>query len=101
MNEPRIYVDFNEMLEEDLVLLSKTDSKLDSTGNMVYLFENKFVKIYMDDLNEVNEIDNLIAEGIVKRNTITEGWGAIAKWNCRINHKGIYHESDLKNDANE
>ena len=44
---------------------------------------------------------DLLVEGIVERNTITEGWEAIAKWNCRIYYKGIYHESDHNNDANK
>ena len=73
MKEPRIYVDFNEMLEEDLVLFSKEDSKKDSAGNFVQLFEGLFVKIYMDDVDEAGNVDNLIAEGIVERNTIMEG----------------------------
>lgn len=101
MKEPRIYVDFNELLEEDLVLLSKNDTELDSAGNLVQLSENKFIKIYMVDVDEANKIDNLLAEGVVELNTTNEGWGAIAKWNCRINHKGIYHESDHNNDANK
>lgn len=96
MKEPRIYVDFNEMVEEDLVLLSKNDTELDSAGNLVQLSENMFVKIYMDDVDEMGNEDKLIAEGIVERNAITEGWGAIAKWNCRIDQNGIYHESDKK-----
>lgn len=96
MKEPRIYVDFNEMLEEDLVLLSKEDSKLDSAGNFVQFYEGLPIKIYMDDIDEYGNIDNLLAEGIVEKNTITEGWGSIAKWNCRISKEGIYHESDIK-----
>lgn len=96
MKEPRIYVDFNEMVEEDLVLLSKTDYKLDSAGNLVLLFEGLLVKIYMDDVDEAGNVDNLIAEGIVEKNTITDSWGSAAKWNCRINKEGIYHESDNK-----
>ena len=94
MKEARIYVDFNEMLEEDVVLLSQSDIKLDSEGNIVELSEGLFVKIYMPDVDELNNKDNLIAEGIVERNTIIKGFGSVAKWNCRINNKGIYHEYD-------
>jgi hypothetical protein len=68
MKEPRIYVDFNEMIEDNLVLLSKADFKLDSDGNVVELKEGMFVKIYSDDLDENNNEDNLIAEGIVELN---------------------------------
>lgn len=95
MTEPRIYVDFNEMLDTDLVLLSKSDLKLDSQGNEVRFKEGDVIKVYMDDIDENGQEDYLIAEGIVERNTKKEGWGAIAKWNCRINKNGIRHESDL------
>ena len=95
MKQPRIYVDFNEMLDVDLVLLSKGDTKLDSLGNEVKLEDGMSVNIYMDDEDEFGREDNLIAEGIVELNIEKEGtWGAIAKWNCRIDKNGIRHESE-------
>lgn len=95
MKEPRIYVDFNEMLDNDLVLLSKTDSKHDSDGNLVFFKEGMSIQIYTDDVDENGNQDNLIAEGMVEVNTVKKGaWGSIAKWNCRINKNGIRHESD-------
>lgn len=93
MKEARIYVDFNEMLEDNLVLLSKTDIKKDSDGNDVILYQGLQVKIYGDDLNDSNEEDNLIAEGVVELNNSSESWAKAAKWNCRINDDGIYNES--------
>ncbi len=95
MKEARLYVDFNEMIEDDLVLLSKTDFKEDSKGNTVKLKEGLKVKIYSDDLSGCSEEDNLIAEGIVELNTHA-GWINEAKWNCRINKAGIYNESQKK-----
>ena len=95
MKEARIYVDFNEMLEDNLVLLSQTDIKKDSEGNEIKLYEGLKVKIYEDDLNDLDEEDNLIAEGVVELNNSTESWAKAAKWNCRINEYGIYKESDL------
>ena len=41
MDRPRIYVDFNEMLEADLVLLSKEDTKRDSAWQIVILDEGE------------------------------------------------------------
>lgn len=96
MNKPRIYVDFNEMIENDLVLLSKEDYKNDSEGNVVNLYEGLHVYIYMDDQDELGNSDNLVASGIIERNKIKGGWGAIAKWCCRIDSKGIQHESDIR-----
>jgi len=94
MKEARIYVDFNELIENDLVLLSKSDFKEDSNGNLVELKEGMLVKIYNPNLNENGEEDNLIAEGTVELNTY-KGWASVCKWNCRINKKGIYNESEL------
>lgn len=37
MKQPRIPVDFNEMLDADLVLLSQNDTKVDSSGREVVL----------------------------------------------------------------
>ena len=39
MDRPRLYVDFNEMVEPDLVLLSQGDEKGDSSGTLVQLRE--------------------------------------------------------------
>lgn len=91
MKEPRLYVDFNEMIDFNIVLLSQTDYKTDSLGNAIYLQEGNTVLIYMDDSDEYGNPDNLLAEGIVILNPIPNH---IAKWCCLINDKGIYHESD-------
>ena len=47
MKEPRLYVDFNEMLAPDLVLLSKEDTKVDSHGHVVHLREGLKVILMM------------------------------------------------------
>ena len=91
MNEDRLYVDFNEMLEENLAMLSQKDSKEDSSGNIIYINEGLKIKIYMDDENEFGQKDNLLAEGIVEKNNYT--LCPHVKWNCRIDENGIYNES--------
>lgn len=94
MIPPRLYVDFNEMLERDLVLLAQVDQKVDSAGNLVTLFDGLHVAIYSDDKDDNGSIDNLVAEGIVEKNTQTGGWSKNTKWLCRISEKGIRHESE-------
>jgi hypothetical protein len=96
MKEARLYVDFNEMLDHNLVLLSKNDLIKDSEGNDVILYEGLKVKIYEENFNDLNEEDNLIAEGIVELNTSKADWAKNVKWNCRINNLGIYCESKKK-----
>jgi hypothetical protein len=39
MNRPRIYVDFNEMVTSNIVLLSKDDTKKNSVGNIITFYE--------------------------------------------------------------
>ena len=93
MDRPRLYVDFNEMIEENLVLLSKEDEKIDSGGAVVKLTEGLRVYVYMDDIDENGKPDNLLAEGVAERNT-RGGWSAAAKWCCRIDDSGIRRASD-------
>lgn len=95
MRKARLYVDFNEMIENDLVLLAKEDTKLDSAGNEVHLYEGLEVSIYEDDYDQNGERDDLVAEGIVVRNPKKKGWGSVAKWCCRISKPGVRNESEL------
>lgn len=95
MHIPMLCVDFNEMLEPDLVLLSQSNTKVDIEGTSIHLNEGLKVIVYCDDSDEFGNPDRLLAEGIVERNTST-GWGYRAKWCCRI-AKGIYHQSELEN----
>jgi hypothetical protein len=89
MKETRIYVDFSEMLEDNLVPLSESDLPEDSEGNFIKIEAGMHVKIYSDDFSACHKRDNLIAEGIVEASAS----GSPMKWNCRINRKGIYNES--------
>jgi hypothetical protein len=94
MTEPMIYVDFNEMLEPNLVLLSATDTKIASNNETVHLSEGLKVTVYDHDTNEHGQPDILVATGLVEINRST-GWGAHVKWCCRIDTFGIRHQSDI------
>jgi len=95
MKEPRIPVDFNEMLGSDLVLLSQTDTRVDSSGATVVLAEGLAVLIYDEDVGADGQPDYLVASGIVERNTSDASWGQAAKWCCRIDSRGIRHQSEI------
>lgn len=94
MKEPRIRVDFNELVEPDLVLLSQTDSKVDSGGNQISLHAGLRVEIYESDCGIDGQTDCLIAEGSVELNESGVSWTSAAKWCCRIDGKGIRYESE-------
>lgn len=93
MEDTRLYVDFNELIESDLVLLSQQDTKLDFAGREVLLFEGMQIGIYTDDTDENGFVDNLVANGTVELNNT--GLFPVCKWNCRIDKNGIQNESDL------
>jgi hypothetical protein len=98
MTRPVFYVDFNEMVDADTVLLSADDSKKDASGAVVSLYEGMLVNIYMDDSDENGAIDNLVAQGIVVRN-IRSNWSAHVKWCCRIDGNGIRAQSEVDKSA--
>ena len=91
---PLFYVDFNELMEFDVVLLSQTDLKKDAGGNNIQLIEGLRIAIYSDDIGDDGRPDNLVAEGVVIRNRYT-GHFPHVKWCCRIGPEGIRHQSDL------
>ena len=95
MKKPMLYVDFNEILESNLVLLSAEDTKTDSRGEAVSLHKGLEVIVYMDDTDDNGNADNLMAHGVVERNNSITGWAAHVKWCCRIDSGGIRHESEL------
>ncbi|MBU1360165.1 MAG: hypothetical protein KKC79_00460 [Gammaproteobacteria bacterium] len=94
VKQPRIAVDFNEMLEPGLVLLSQTDFRMDSSGAMVHLVEGLVVRIFEEDVDHDGRPDHLLAQGRVERTTSKASWSTAAKWCCRIDQNGVRHESE-------
>ena len=96
MDKPRLYVDFNEMVTESIVLLSKEDAKTDSGGNIVVFYDGMPVGVYSDDTGDDGVADNLLADGTAVRYSLHEypHWSHV-KWCCLIDEKGIFHQSDL------
>ncbi len=97
MDKPRIYVDLNEMVTETVILFSKEDTKTDSDGNVVVLYDKMPVSIYSDDASHTGETDYLLAEGIVIKYDLREypRWKQV-KWCVRIDRNSFMHESDLR-----
>lgn len=94
MNFGRIPVDFNEMLEPNLVLLSKEDIKLDTNGNSIYLTEGLDVFLCETTEDKNGLPDRLIADGKVESIPNNLTWMCPAKWCCRIDDRGIGLESE-------
>ena len=91
MDKARIRVDFNEMTQDDLVLLSKDDLVVDSKGNEIILREELRVSVYEYNEYKGGVKEYLLAEGVAELNDPkTNGeWSKTAKWCCRISKNGI------------
>ena len=91
LDKPRIRVDFNELVQPDLVLLAKTDNVQDSAGNQVILEEGLSISIYEFNHYDDGTNEYLLADGTVELNNpdVNGKWSAAAKWCCRINENGI------------
>ena len=91
----RVYVDFNEMVTPDTVLLGRGDTARDALGNAVHLHAGMPIGVYMEDEWE-GEPDNLIADGtVVPYDLSGPACWAHVKWCCRIDGQGIRHETEV------
>jgi hypothetical protein len=86
-------VDFNELLEPDLVLFSRGDLRKDSAGNEIELVAGMNVAVTMEDQDKFGQRDDLVASGVLELNTAT-GWASDVKWCCRIDRRGIRNRSE-------
>jgi len=94
MSVPVFEVDFNEMVEPDLVLLSAFDTKKDVAGTVFNLAEGMRVKLRMFDYDSSGTRDDLVATGNVEK-TPKGSWADHVKWSCRIDRAGIRVESEI------
>ncbi len=86
LDKARIWLDFNECCsydeESEFYLFSQADIVNDSDGNDVELYEGMKVSVFDDDLDESNQPDAILAEGIIIKNTL-ENYPNV-KWLIRL-----------------
>ena len=85
MDRVRISVDFNEMVDEDTVMLSQTDVRIDDRGDEVVLYEGMPVTVFERDDYGNGEMDFLVADGVVLRHDL-EAYPFFehVRWFCRM-----------------
>ena len=90
----RPWADFNGLFGEYLCL-SHSDTCPDETGSRVTLRAGMLVTAFMEDSDEHDRPDNLIASGVVE--PAAPGLvGHGARWVLHVDESGVRHESDLK-----
>ena len=85
--QPCFTVDFNELLEHDLLMLSQTDVRLDINGLPVQLVEGLSVKVQEESSYADGTHELLWAHGVVEANQ-SSNWSHV-KWCCRLDANGI------------
>lgn len=95
---PCLYVDFNEIISDDCVLLSQNSVKSDFWGNPVLLREGLKVIGYMQDENTGGMRDDLIVSGVCTRNTtdifLHVRW--LLKFDSKIHFISDLEKEDIK-----
>ena len=93
MDKARVYVDFNELVEENIVLLSKDDWKSDSDGKRVCFEEGMPISLYSDSAKDIY----FLAEGTVIKYDLQDfsSWKHV-KWCCRFEINGLLSKSCYK-----
>lgn len=92
-DKPFLHVDYNEIIDENVVMLSQTDTKNDYFGHPVQLYEGLEVIGYQKD-EDINGIrDDIIMKGICIPNE-TESFRHV-KWLLKANEKGIWNISEI------
>lgn len=86
MKPPRLRIDLNEVVEQHVYLLSRTDQAIDSDGTKVELEEGKIVLLYSDDAGDVPG-ELLFMTGVVERNR-RDDWSRHVAWCCRVTDWG-------------
>ena len=97
-DKPILYVDYNEFIDVDLVMLSQHDSRQDFFGNTVPLREGLEIVGYSDDEDLDDNKDDLVAEGVCVRNDT--GTFTHVKWLFKMNSDGVRHISDIVQSEN-
>ncbi len=80
---PIIEVDFNELIDEDLLFLSKDSLIEDISGIKINLEEGMDICVYSNDNDDMDSNPgHLISFGRVELNS--EHMTNVVKWNCRL-----------------
>lgn len=86
---PRFKVDFNELVNDDLVLFSKSDTRMDVNDNTHHLTEGMEIEICEIDYDGSAKRDDMLAKGWVVACDLPDY--PHVKWCCRISPDGIRH----------
>lgn len=92
-NKSFLYIDYNERIDDNLVLLAQGENKSDYFGVQVRLHEGLEVVGYCEDADMDGKRDDLVSGGVCVGND-TEYFRHV-KWLLKIDSGGIRRVSDF------
>lgn len=89
-----LQIDFNEMVDKDCYLLSKTDIKTDRYGNEIRIVEDMPITGFDYDINDSHQECLLVADGYAELNDGRSIWPPEqVKWCIRVKENGFRYEN--------
>ncbi len=88
MNRPRIYADFQNLDDDNRLILNCRGTRDDLARFGVELVEGMQMTFWTDDANDAGEPDCLLVDGVVRFDGQTATWVAVADWTT------VRHESE-------
>jgi hypothetical protein len=88
MAHPRVYADFQNLDDFNRLRLTCAGTRDDLARQNIQLHEGLVLTFYTDDADEAGRPDELLADGVVRRNTAEQCWVAEVDWNA------LRHASD-------
>lgn len=90
LDRPRLTVDFNEMVQQDVFLLAREDRRLDSSGAVIQFHPGLRVFVYVEDSDDHGRPGYLIATGLVERHEGT--FKPRVRWRVCVDEWGRFPE---------
>jgi hypothetical protein len=88
MKNPRVYADFHNCDSQGRVRLNTVGTLEDLARQQVQLRDGLALALYADDANDLDQPDELRADGIVAYSEDERCWVAVIDWNA------VHHASE-------
>lgn len=85
----RFEVDFNEVIEPDLIMLSQTDARKDIAGVQVMLLETLAIEVQDQNLCPDGTQEILFAHGVVEANNTGQFTHVLPVRHCRVSRYNL------------
>jgi hypothetical protein len=97
MAKPKVYVDFHNADYHGRIRLNCVGTLEDLAQQQIHLREGLVLTLYSDDLNDKDQLDELLVDGVVSFSEEEHCWVAAIDW-AAIHHASEVGESPANGD---